>query len=183
MSTQDIWNLYAQDLKNFILSKTHNVAATEDLLQDVFLKVHTKKQFLEKEDSLKSWLFTIANHTVLDYFRKEAKKQINTVPTETYTFNETENHHAVDCVLPLILRLPKKYREVLLLTTIKGLKHAEVAAKLELSLPATKSRILRGKELLKQSFMDCCDYTLDENGYLKGEHKNIDECKVCRPQP
>ncbi|MGY6649781.1 sigma-70 family RNA polymerase sigma factor [Wenyingzhuangia sp. IMCC45574] len=183
MSTQDIWNLYANDLKTFILSKTHDTTIAEDLLQDVFIKVHTKKEFLEKEESIKSWLFSIANRTVLDYFRSEAKKITDTDNTATNTFNDSENHHAVDCILPLILRLPKKYKEVLLLTTVKGLKHTQVANQLKISLPATKSRILRGKELLKQGFMDCCNYTLDENGHLKGEHKNIDECKVCRPQP
>ena len=66
------------------------------------------------------------------------------------------------------------------LASIKGKKQAEISDQLKISLAATKSRILRGKELLKHGFMECCNYTLDEHGHLKGEHQNIEDCKVCR---
>ena len=180
MNTLDIWNQYSEDLKKFILSKVKNIATTEDILQEVFVKIHTKKANLKKETSLKPWLFTIANNTILDEFKKQKKVFIENKTTSTTI--EKNNHDATDCILPLILKLPKKYKDVLLLSVIKGKKQAEIAHELKISLPATKSRILRGRELLKLGFIDCCDYTLDENGHLKGEHRNIEDCKVCRPQ-
>lgn len=183
MDTKDIWNLYAIDLKKFILSRTKNPTLTEDILQDVFIKIHTKKQNLKDISNLKSWIFSIANNTMLDEFRKQTK---STNTTEQELQKDTifqVPHTPEDCLLPLILKLPKKYRDVLFLSTIKGLKQTEISKQLEISLPATKSRILRGRELLKHEYMDCCDYTLDENGHLKGEQKNIEECKVCRPHP
>ncbi len=82
-------------------------------------------------------------------------------------------------MIPLILNLPKKYKEALLLSEIKGVKQSEVATQLKISLPAAKSRILRGRELLKKGFMDCCNYTLDKDGHLKGEHQDKSDCKVC----
>lgn len=184
MSTKDIWNLYANNLKNFILSKTKDLALTDDILQDVFVKIHSKKHSLKDETNLKSWVFSIANNTLLDEFRKQKK----TEPKDSsFLENSKENiaksnHSPEDCLLPLIMRLPKKYKDVLFLASIKGMKQAEISKQLNLSLPATKSRILRGRELLKKSFMDCCNYTLDENGHLKGEHQNIEDCKVCRPR-
>lgn len=185
MNTQDIWNKYAKDLKVFILSKTKDTPLTEDILQDVFIKIHTKKNSLKDESSLKSWLFSIANHTMMDVFRKQSKTKLaNELEKESLTENTSiKEHNPQDCMLPLILRLPKKYKDVLFLASIKGMKQAEIAEQLKISLPATKSRILRGRELLKQGFMACCSYTLDENGHLKGEHQNIEDCKVCRPQP
>lgn len=185
MDTKDIWNLYAIDLKKFILSKTKNLDLTEDILQNVFIKIHTKKNSLQNQSNLKSWIFSIANNTMLDEFKKQSKIKLNQDLEHKTPSNNgiSEEHKPEDCLLPLILRLPKIYRDVLFLSTIKNLKQLEISEQLNISLPATKSRILRGRELLKHEYMDCCDYTLDENGHLKGEQKNIDECKVCRPQP
>ncbi|ANW95061.1 hypothetical protein AXE80_01565 [Wenyingzhuangia fucanilytica] len=185
MDTNKIWDLYAIDLKKFILSKTKNITLTEDILQEVFIKIHTKKNTLKNQSNIKSWIFTIANNTMLDEFKKQSKVIAEESPEQhVLEKNEDFNHHKPeDCLLPLILRLPKKYRDVLFLSTIKNLKQLHISEELNISLPATKSRILRGRELLKHEYMDCCDYTLDENGHLKGENKNFDECKVCRPQP
>ncbi|MGY5351860.1 sigma-70 family RNA polymerase sigma factor [Wenyingzhuangia sp. IMCC45533] len=181
MDTENIWNQFSEDIKRFVFSKTKDTVITDDILQEVFIKIHTHQKNLKDGTKLKSWIFTIANNTVLDYFKKH--KNLNRSDSLiTPATEKTENHNAVDCILPLILRLPKKYKDVLFLSTIKQYKHQKIAEELNISLAATKSRILRGKELLKQGFVDCCNYSIDDNGYLKGEHKDIDECKVCKPQ-
>lgn len=178
METKQIWNQFSAALKKFITSKVKNETVADDILQEVFVKIHLKKHLLQKEAKLKSWLFTIANNCINDYFRLNSKM----TPHESIPITENEEadaHSAKDCVLPLILNLPKTYKEALLLSEIKGLKQQEVANKLSISLSAAKSRILRGKEALKKGFIACCDYTLDENGHLKGEHKDKSDCKVC----
>jgi RNA polymerase sigma-70 factor (ECF subfamily) len=178
METKLIWKQFSEALKSFILSKVKEETIADDILQEVFIKIHLKKHLLQKEAKLKSWIFTIANNCINDYFRKHLKE----LPKElelSLTEDETEEHSAKDCLLPLILNLPKNYKEALLLSEIKGLKQKEVALQLKLTLPATKSRILRGREELKKGFMVCCDYTLDEKGHLKGEHKDKPDCKVC----
>lgn len=180
MDTEKIWSEFSEALSKFIFSKVKNEAATEDILQDVFVKIHLKKDDLKEEDRLKSWLFSIANNATLDYFRKNKTAPELTEATSNEGAEEpTSPHDAGSCLLPLILRLPKKYKEALLLTEIKGLKQAQAAEQLKISVTAAKSRIQRGRELLKQGFMDCCNYTLDENGHLKGEHQEKEDCKVC----
>ena len=179
MKTEKIWSEFSEGLKKFILSKVKDEAIADDVLQDVFIKIHLHKNNLQKEDRLKAWLFQIANNATNDYFRKQ--KITGHVPStkEPSEAPEAEDHEAKDCLVPLILNLPKKYKEALLLTEIKGLKQSATAEKLQISLPAAKSRIQRGRELLKQGFMDCCNYTLDEKGHLKGEHQDKEDCKVC----
>ncbi len=71
----------------------------------------------------------------------------------------------------------------MLLSEIKGLKQAEVAKILNISLSGAKSRIQRGRNLLKEGFIACCDYQLNESGYLVGEHKDKKDCKICSPNP
>lgn len=71
MDTKDIWKLHADDIKYFILSKVKDEVIADDLLQETFIKVHTKLNTLKDEGKLKSWLFSIARYTVLDYFRSK----------------------------------------------------------------------------------------------------------------
>ena len=67
----------------------------------------------------------------------------------------------------------------MILSEIKGMKQTEIAKKLNISISGAKSRVQRGRNLLKQGFIDCCDYKLNTEGQLVGEHKNKKDCKVC----
>ena len=179
METSIIWNQFSAALKQFILSRVKNDETANDLLQEVFIKIHLKINTIKKQESLKSWVFTITNNVINDYFKKNAKtvhlaSEVSDTDTKTH-----EKHSAIDCLKPLIKNLPTTHREAMLLSEIKGMKQAEVAKTLNISLSATKSRIQRGRDLLKQGFIDCCDYKLNESGYLTGEHKNKKDCKVC----
>ena len=180
MNTEKIWAEFSIALKKFIFSKVKDKTVADDILQEVFIKIHLHKNELQNKEQLKSWLFSIANNTTIDYFRK--KELILPNEPEENSLEETskDTHNRLDCLLPLILALPKKYKEVLLLSEVKGIKQQVVADQLKISLPAAKSRIQRGRDLLKKGFINCCDYQLDEKGFLKGENKNAEDCKVCK---
>ncbi|MFC2110521.1 sigma-70 family RNA polymerase sigma factor [Bacteroidota bacterium] len=178
MDTKKIWDDFSNALLKFILSKVKDPMIADDILQEVFIKIHLQKGKLQKKDRLKSWIFTICNNSINDYFRKKTTNRSNELIDAPDNTKEAE-HEAKDCLLPLILNLPKNYKEALLLSEVKGLKQQAVADQLQISLSAAKSRILRGREALKNGFIACCDYTLDENGHLKGEHKDKADCKVC----
>ncbi|UPS90493.1 sigma-70 family RNA polymerase sigma factor [Bizionia sp. M204] len=178
MTTHDIWNTYADDIKYFILSKVKEPAIADDLLQETFIKVHTKKDMLKNDEKLKSWLFSIARFTVMDYFR--AQKTIAKLPeNELVDTDFTPEHTEHDCLRSIIKSLPKKYRDPLFLSDIKGMKQADIAQQLQLALPTVKSQIQRGRKLITQGFMDCCDFTRNESGFLVGEIKDKKDCKIC----
>lgn len=179
MDTNRIWAEFSAALHRFITNKVKDIAVADDLLQEVFVKIHLQKNTLQKKDRLKSWIYTIANNAVNDHFRKKQKDVVLLSHKKIVGTEETPKHNAQDCLLPLIKNLPDIYSEVLYLSEIKGYKQKEVAQQLNISLPATKSRILRGRDLLKKGFMDCCDYKLDAQGHLRGEQKNKADCKVC----
>tara|TARA_B100000809_G_scaffold130660_1_gene128491 strand:+ start:24365 stop:24907 length:543 start_codon:yes stop_codon:yes gene_type:complete len=179
MNTEKIWAEFSLALHTFIFSKVKNEAVVDDILQEVFIKIHLHKKELQKKEHLKSWLFSIANNTTIDYFRKKDLVLPNQPEDNAIEETSKDSHNPSDCLLPLILALPKKYKEALLLSEIKGIKQQIVADQLGLSLSAAKSRIQRGRDLLKKGFINCCDYQLDEKGFLKGENKNAEDCKVC----
>lgn len=178
MTTNQVYIKYADDVKYFILSKVKDATVTEDVLQDTFIKIHTKLHTLKDITKLKPWIFTIARNAIIDYF-KSANKTFELANSETETSLETTSHTEKDCLLGILERLPKKYRNPLFLSDIKGLKQQDVADTLKQSLPTTKSQIQRARKLIAQGFMDCCGFVLNENGKLVGEIQDKDDCKVC----
>jgi len=179
MNSTALWETYHSDIMRFIFSKVKNEQVTNDLVQETFIKAHSKLDGLNDESKVKSWLFTIARNTTMDYFKKNAK----TVSLKGYDiideFGEEEKHSAKDCLPGIIKHLPKKYRDPLFLSDIKGMKQAEVAKQLSLPLATVKSQIQRARKLITQGYMDCCDYSLNDKGFLVGETKGKDNCKVC----
>lgn len=177
-TSNEVWNEFSADLRRYIFKLVHDEDDTNDILQEVFIKIHLNIHFLQKNESMKSWLFTITHNTVMSFFNKNSKvkKDYNFIEE---AISETETHSPQNCLIPLINHLPEKYREPMLQSEIYGKKQAEVAQMLAISLTAAKSRIQRGRKLLQQGFIDCCHYKLNEKGLLVGEHKSKEDCKVC----
>ena len=179
MDTKVIWRKYHQDLRRFIFSKVKDEQIADDLLQEVFIKVHTKINQLTDKNKLKSWLFTIARNTVMNFFKSHAL--LETLKEDNLLLEEeiTSDHSEQDCLLGIINHLPNKYKRPLYLADIKGVKQTEIAKKLDLPLPTIKSQIQRGRKLIVQGYMECCDYKLNDKGKLVGERREKVNCKVC----
>ena len=178
MTTQQVWTKYHLDLKKFIISKVKNTTIADDILQDTFIKIHTKLHTLKDITKLKSWCFTVARNAILDYWKLTNKTfEIANFEAETQILENT--HTEKDCLHGILKNLPKKYRNPLFLSDIKGLKQEEVAHQLQQSLPTTKSQIQRARKLIAKRFMDCCGFVMNKKGNLVGEIKDKENCKVC----
>lgn len=178
MTTNQVWQQYAEDVKHYIFSKVKNSNITDDLLQETFLKIHIKLYTLKNSSKLKSWVFTIARNITLDYFRTN-NKVIEIEAFDSATEFQNDKHCKEDCLPAHIKKLDKKYRTPLFLSDIKGLKQAEIAIQLKLPLSTVKSRIQRARKKVAQGYIDCCGYTLNDDGILVGEDKEMDDCKIC----
>jgi len=178
MTTQTIWETYHQDVKQFIRSKVREEYVANDLLQETFIKVHTKIDTLHDQNKLKSWIFTIARNTILDHFKQHENSR-EFFENDLILEEEKPVHNEKDCLHGIIKRLHKKYRDPLFLSDIKGMKQTEIAQQLNLQLSTTKSRIQRARKQIAQGYMACCDFKLNEKGFLVGEVKDKADCKIC----
>jgi RNA polymerase sigma-70 factor (ECF subfamily) len=179
MTTKEVWTLYSADLKRFILSKVKDTAITDDILQNIFIKIHTKLHTLKDITKLKSWCFTIARNDILNYY-KFTNQSFEIANFETNSTISENLHTEKDCLRGILKNLPKKYRDPLFLSDIKGMKQQEVANQLKQSLPTTKSQIQRARKLIAQGFMDCCGFIINKKGNLVGEIQEKEDCKVCK---
>ena len=69
VGTDEIWQLFSERLKGFILNRVHNSHDAEDILQDIFIKIHNNVHNLRGTDKLESWINQIARNTIIDYYR------------------------------------------------------------------------------------------------------------------
>jgi len=156
---------YEDALKGFILKQVKDPQQTKDILHEVLLKVHTHCEKLPEVRNIKAWLYQITRNAVYDYFRAAGKQ----VALETDIADEHEDifqKQILECVRPLIGLLPETYSQPLILSDLEEKPQQEVANMLGLSLTATKSRIQRARQKLRELFFECCHLELDHAGRL-----------------
>lgn len=178
MTTNQVWQKYSEDLRYFIISKVKETSIADDVLQETFIKIHTKLHTLKDITKLKPWIFTIARNSILDYW-KSTNQTFEIANFESETQIEENIHTEKDCLRGILQNLPKKYRNPLFLSDIKGMKQSEVAEQLKQTLPTTKSQIQRARKMIAQGFMNCCGFIMNENGNLVGEIQEKEDCKIC----
>jgi RNA polymerase sigma-70 factor (ECF subfamily) len=178
---EQIWNTYHSKLHRFIKRRVHDASLADDILQDIFVRIQSRIGALREDSKLQGWLYQITRNAMIDHYR-DLKKTIvlpeNLVSPETDPGDKTRQEIA-GCILPLIESLPDHYREVLMLSEIEGLSHKEVATKKGLSLPGVKSRVQRGRAMVKKLLMDCCRFEFDHQGNVTNYESKRETCDPC----
>ncbi|RIH65104.1 RNA polymerase sigma factor SigZ [Mariniphaga sediminis] len=174
--TENIWNDFHIELKNFILKKVKDENIANDILQDVFLKIINNADKIAQAKSVQQYIYGIARNTTIDHFRKSDKK--NNIEND-YTLiseEETESLNATIadcCIKPFIKQLPEKYQVALTKSEFENISQKDLAEQLNISYSGAKSRVQRGKEKLKELILACCNYPSDSYGNLRDtEDKN-----------
>ena len=179
--TETIWKEYSTKLRSFIEKRIDNRAAAEDVLQEVFLKVHAGLASVKAGTKLQSWLYQITRNAVIDYYRSRKPSEL---PPEWLQQpgpepSERARQELEACLRPMIDQLPAPYREALTLSELKNLPQREVAKKLGLSLSGAKSRVQRGRAMVKDLLMKCCKLEFDHRGQLMDYEKQEGSCDPC----
>jgi RNA polymerase sigma-70 factor (ECF subfamily) len=165
LTTLTHWNFFQNELKGFVYKRVKDKALTEDILQDVFLKVKTKMDQLHESQKITGWIYQITKNTIIDHFRKQSKV-INLSDldweSEAPNFNECVSRYMKE----LIPTLPEKYREAIQLTEIENLSQLELASRLGISYPGAKSRVQRARQILKEKLHEALILKTDAYGNI-----------------
>lgn len=159
-----IWKDFHKELEGFIISRVKKREITNDILQDVFIKIQNNIGTLKDETKLSSWIYQITRNAINDYFRK-FKPQVEISDYNAMDKQEPLNNRELEhCLAPFINQLDDKYKEAIILTAFKGLSQKQLAEKLNISYSGAKSRVQRAKGYLKNLFTDCCTIQSDKYG-------------------
>jgi RNA polymerase sigma-70 factor (ECF subfamily) len=181
-----MWQQVHGALKGFIRKRVSNEAETDDILQEVFLRVHSHIGKLRDPDRLIPWMYQVTRHVIIDYYRAAGRRREVSVGLGTGLEEDaSDSPHGLEhdakmelseCLRPMIDRLSEEYREAIRLVELDGLTHQQAAKQLRLSVSAMKSRVQRGRRQLRKLFHDCCVIEVDNRG-------GVTDFEVRRPGP
>ena len=147
-TSEIIWHEYHTKLAAFIRSRVTE-EAVDDLLQDVFMRIHSRLDSLNDDAKLESWLYQITRNAISDYYRSQRKTEElpewieQPQPEEA----ETIRKELSSCLEPMIQELPDKYRNAIHMSELENKTQQEVAEEEGISLSGAKSRVQRGRAL------------------------------------
>lgn len=176
MVFEDIWRIYHVELKGFIDSKITDNHMSNDILQEVGIKLHKKLEQEEKIENIKAWLYQVTRNTIADYYRKDSKQ----VQLDIKSFAMMADNEACVCDLSgFVIQnfLPEEYGKPLFMSDVEQIPQQEIADVLNLSLTATKSRIQRGRKKLRELVEGCVEISFNQKGQI-ADFKLKDGCEL-----
>ena len=156
-----LFNLFGPRIKSMMLKLGASDALAEDLVQETFLSVWRKAAlFSSQRGAASTWIFTIARNLRIDQIRRQSNKPYEDLssmdlasdaPTGSYL---VEQHQVIDRVTAALGHLSPEQQEVVRLSFIHDMPHAEIAAKVGIPLGTVKSRLRLAYERLRPMLED-----------------------------
>jgi RNA polymerase sigma-70 factor (ECF subfamily) len=193
-TTQQIWLEFGNRLRAFIARRVDSEADADDILQEVFLRIHQHASSVEHRERLVSWLFQVTRNAIADYYRAPRRRERPAGAPDDLEREEiralvgVEVIHAdssavrrelAACLGPMIGQLPPLYREAVRLVDLEGLPQREAAARTGITLSGMKSRVQRGRQALKAILHACCQIERDAGGRVSDYQPRGTGCGPC----
>lgn len=157
---RDWMDVHGQDVWNFIFTLTRNHSVTDDITQDVFIKAYQKMSLFRNESSPKTWLLKIARNAVYDHQRSAFIRKVTLLGAHSVNASSPSAEHEAltnlvqEEIWKIVLSLPQKLREILVLYGHNGLSMEETAQILGISVGTVKSRLHRARQRLENQLKD-----------------------------
>ena len=153
------------DLRRTLLAslrrRVDDAAAAEDLVQEVMVKAMAARSTASSlPENVGAWLMTIARHALVDHLR--ARRPTEPLPEDLLADDgPAADEDLLRCLRPMAERLPAPYRDAVIAAEFDGVALATLAQRDQVSLSAIKSRTSRGRVMLRDELVKCCQVTLD----------------------
>ena len=156
LAFEKIYRLYSPGLYGKLLKLLKSVPQTEEILQDVFLKIWEYRASIDPEKSFRAFLFKIAENKAYDFFRKAArdkKMEAELIALSTLNYMALEEFVADDEKSVLlenaINKLPPQRQQVFRLCKLEGKSYREVSELLGISLSTISDHIVKATKSVR----------------------------------
>ena len=151
-------NLFWVDVFSFVMKKVQNENVADEITVSVFSKVLAKLDLYDPNFQFKTWILTIAQNSVIDYWRKKSRENEDS----TDNFDDFKNHFALSPeellisaedqkkIVTIIESLDSKYQDIIRLRFFEEKSIKEIAEELNITVANTKVRIMRAKKVLSE---------------------------------
>lgn len=142
-------------IKRFLKSRLFAGDHVEDVCQEILLAIHASRHTYRPEQPFANWMYGISRHKMIDYLRRHMRVQSNEIQDDALvtflsdTANNPEEALSAKDLEQALEQLPKKQRDVLVMTKMEGRSMAEAAEKLGMTETAVKVTAHRAYKKLK----------------------------------
>ncbi|HSG64955.1 MAG TPA: sigma-70 family RNA polymerase sigma factor [Gammaproteobacteria bacterium] len=164
-------------LRDYLRRRLPDAAIADDALQDIFVKALASEAAGRAIGNLTGWLYAAARTTIADHYRA-AQVPMEEVSDELAEAepDELAAHQALaTCLRPMVERLPPIYRNALIATELEGKTMRAVAEQEGVSVSAIKSRAARGRAMLRDAVLECCEVELADG--VVSDYRRIEACR------
>ena len=153
-----VYNMYAKDIRRFLFFKTQDIDKSEDILQDVFIKLWENCNKVDP-NKVKSYIYSIANNMFLNEVKHQKVVQNYRKHNENESTNESPEFIMLEKEFMQKLELtidnlPEKQREVFLMNRIEKKKYKEIALHLDISVKAVEKRMHQALVVMRKEIGD-----------------------------
>ncbi|MBC9796557.1 RNA polymerase sigma factor [Sinomicrobium weinanense] len=153
---RSVYLYYYDRLCVYVLNFTSDREVAEDVVQEVFLKLWTRRKELKPEGSLNGYLYTLAYHEFVNAFRqnKQRDKELEAFRlkslSELLEGNEDAFQRKLEQVKKAIEELPPRCKEIFILNKQHGMRHKEIAAQLDISVKTVENQVGKAMAQLRK---------------------------------
>ncbi len=140
---------FSDGIYRFVLKNLRDTEVSHDIVQDSFMKLWIKRKKVDKK-KIKSYLYTTAYHTLIDYIRKN-KRNTSLENSDIGNFESNESYSDIKEVLnAAVEKLPEVQRSVIMLRDYEGYSYEEIGTITGLNESQVKVYIYRARLFLKK---------------------------------
>lgn len=143
-----LFYMYAEKIFKFSLTFFNSEVEAEEIVQEVFLKIWLKRDKITDPSTFNAYIYTIAKNLIFNNLKKNVYKK----KYESYQYSHPKAHHndteneviykeTKQCIERALDQLPKKRKQVFLLSRKEGLKNKEIAEKLDISIKTVETHM------------------------------------------
>jgi RNA polymerase sigma-70 factor (ECF subfamily) len=156
---------YFEALFRFLWRQTSDEEMAKDLLQETFSRVWKNRENLDPQQSIKSYLYRIGHNLVIDHHRQSAHKPVHLEdnPANEPAYFVEENFDLHEKIQATIAALPEPVRLVFTMNRVDGIKYADIAARLNISVKTVEARMSKALAILREKlapFLMCLLFLL-----------------------
>jgi RNA polymerase sigma factor (sigma-70 family) len=141
----------------FFYRMTADPAASEDLVQEVFVRMLKYRNTFVETSDFSGWMYQIARNTRADFFRKRQSEvlAVDRIAGDhrPLAAHEYERQEQISTLQRALLALPEEKRELLILARFEEMKYETIAALLQIEVGAVKVRVHRAVRELRDLFL------------------------------
>ena len=178
------WAEFSAPVRAFVRKRVPAGLDSDDVVQDVFLRIVRHRDELERVDNLEAWIFRVARTALADALRAHQRRDgrgSSVDPDDLAADDATDAPRAIaelaPCLRPFVSRLDAPYREALELTDLGGMSQTDAAERVGISVSGMKSRVQRARDQVRQDFVECCALQRDARGAIMDvEPRSTNSC-------